>query len=88
MTNNITNIIRKQEQSCRAIFKVKVPKAVEVEAIVLALIAAGILECELKNDDKEQNERALIQLGTHGINYLIHDDNAWNRILFLNFKED
>jgi len=67
-TSNITNEIRKREKECKDTFNIKKPTAVEVEAIVLTLIAAELLVCEFKMEEEEENERVLVKLATSGTN--------------------
>ena len=86
-TSNITNVIRKRQNDCKKIFNVKRPTAVEVETIVLTLIAAELLVCKLKMEEEEKNERVLLKLAFVGTNFLINDDNAWQRIPFYYFRK-
>ena len=82
-TSNITNTICKRQYECKQIFNIKRPTAVEVETIVLTLITAELLVCKLKMEEEEKNKRVLLKLATFGTNYLINDDKAWQRILFI-----
>ena len=79
-TRNITNVIRKRQYECKDIFNVKKPMVVEVEIAVLTLIASELLVCKLKTEEEEKDERVLLKLATIGTNYLINDDEAWQRI--------
>merc|ERR1712183_1238243 len=79
-TDNITTEIRKQEKECKDAFNIKKPTVGDVEATLLVLIAAGLIECVFKNKEKEINERVVMQLPTAEYKYLIHEKDAWNQI--------
>merc|ERR1712037_492136 len=54
--DNITTEIRKREKECKDAFNIKKPIVGDVEATLLVLIAAGLIECVFKNEEEEENE--------------------------------
>ena len=87
-TDNITTEIRKQEKECKDAFNIKKPTVGDVEATLLVLIAAGLIECVFKNEEEEENERVVMQLATAEYNYLIQNNDAWNQIPSCYFREE
>ena len=69
-------------------FNVKKPTVGDIEATVIVLIAAGLIECVFKNKEEEENEHVVMQLYTVEYKYLIKNNDAWNQIPSYYFREE
>ena len=79
--------IQKKEDECKIAFHVKHTRVGDVEATVLVLIATRLMKCVFKNKETEEKECVVLELATLDCNFLIHNDEALNRIPSFYFLE-